>query len=175
MGPVPADSVLLVDDNEGLCRALARGFEHRGWVVAIAGSITEATRLLESATFRLVLIDLHLGEESGFGLIERAARRTPKPDVVLMSAYASIPIAVDAVRLGATTVLSKPVTVDSILSALRPGPSSPELELPSLHRSQWEHLQRALHDAGGNITVAAQRLKIPRRTLQRKLQKRPPA
>jgi two-component system response regulator RegA len=98
--------------------------------------------------------------------------------VVVVSGYASVPVAVAAMRLGAWDVVSKPATAASLLGSLEPEalrarPS--RADLPSLGRTEWEHIQRALRDAGGSISEAARRLGIPRRTLQRKLRKAPPA
>ena len=90
------------------------------------------------------------------------------------------PFAIDAVRLGATYYLSKPADADDIVAAFARGEAPPlappdiEYKAPSLARAEWEHINRVLSDCGGNISEAARRLGIHRRSLQRKLQKYPP-
>ena len=98
----------------------------------------------------------------------------------MLTGYGSIATAMEAVRLGATGYLAKPADADDILSALTrsdttsPASGAPDFAAPSLARAEWEHINRVLSDCGGNISEAARRLKIHRRSLQRKLQKRPP-
>jgi two-component system response regulator RegA len=169
-----ARSVLVVDDDESLCRALERDFRRLGWRVSAETTFAGARACLREGSFDLVVVDVQLGQDSGLDLIASAIARAPSIGVVVASAYASIPLAVDAVHLGAINVVAKPITADSILSALDRPKRAHELSLPSLDRHEWEHLQRALHDSRGNISEAARRLSISRRTLQRKLQKRSP-
>ena len=99
---------------------------------------------------------------------------------VVLTGYGSIATAIDAVRLGATYYLSKPADADDIVAAFVRGEAPPleppadhEYRAPSLARAEWEHINRVLSDAGGNISEAARRLGIHRRSLQRKLQKYP--
>ena len=95
--------------------------------------------------------------------------------VVILTGYGSITNAVEATKIGAINYITKPADADQVLSAFTPGPSpSPEFPPPSLAEAQWEHIQRVLADCGGNISEAARRLDIPRRTLQRKLKKNAP-
>lgn len=166
--------VLLVDDDELTCRALSREFSARGWRVTSARNRREAAERLRRGRFDLVVIDLHLGQESGLDLLSLLDGRQ-RPPVVVVSGYGSIPVAVDAVRLGATTFVMKPVTATAILAALDlpVGAAAGVPTLPTLEQTEWEHLQRALRDTGGNVSEAARRLGIPRRTLQRKLLKPP--
>ena len=102
----------------------------------------------------------------------------------MLTGYGSIATAIDAVRLGATYYLSKPADADDIVAAFArgeapplepPPPDSDDYKAPSLARAEWEHINRVLSDAGGNISEAARRLGIHRRSLQRKLQKYPPS
>ncbi|MEM6926258.1 MAG: helix-turn-helix domain-containing protein, partial [Myxococcota bacterium] len=105
----------------------------------------------------------------------------PESVAVILSGYGSIATAIDAVRLGAVDFVQKPADVDQLLVAFRNaleanpfGERDPTYEPPSLARAEWEHIQRVLHDCGGNVTRAAKMLGLHRRTLQRKLQKYPP-
>ena len=106
----------------------------------------------------------------------RALRALPRPpQVVVLTGYGTIGTAVEAIRLGAINYLNKPADADEVEAALlgtRPPP--PVHEVPSLDRQEWEYLNKILADCNGNISEAARRLKMHRRTLQRKLQKHPP-
>jgi two-component system response regulator RegA len=101
--------------------------------------------------------------------------------VVVLTGYGSIATTVDAIRLGAVNYLPKPADVDDLLAAFarasgEPSVAVPEsFEVPSLARAEWEHIHRVLADSGGNISEAARKLGIHRRSLQRKLQKYPPS
>jgi two-component system, response regulator RegA len=112
------------------------------------------------------------------------ARSTPswtcaETKIVVLTGYGSIATAMEAVRLGATGYITKPADVDDVLAAFARGdaaavPPVAGYAAPSLARAEWEHINRVLADCDGNISEAARRLKIHRRSLQRKLQKRPP-
>jgi two-component system response regulator RegA len=173
------DSVLIVDDDPIFRGGLARNFRARGLKVQTAGGPTEAMRRLEATPTDLVVIDLFLPELSGLELLVDVRRVSPSSQVVIISGYSSVATAVDAIQLGATNYLTKPTGCAEILAALEPhDPSLPRAPLrpsaPSLARVEWEHLNRVVSDCDGNITTAARRLSIDRRTLQRKLRKRPP-
>jgi two-component system response regulator RegA len=106
----------------------------------------------------------------------------PETQIVVLTGYGSIATAIDAVRLGAVYYLAKPADADEILAAFARGQNPPardldaaQFEAPSLARAEWEHINRVLSDCGGNISEAARRLKIHRRSLQRKLSKYAPA
>ena len=97
---------------------------------------------------------------------------------MILTGYGSIATAIEAVRAGAIDYLTKPADAEQIFAVLYGSRSStPECENyqpPSLERLEWEHIQRVLHDHGGNISRAAEALGLHRRSLQRKLQKYPP-
>jgi two-component system response regulator RegA len=127
-----------------------------------------------------VVLDLRMPGPSGLELLPALRELAPEARILLVTGYASIPVAVDAVRLGADGVVQKPVGADGVLAAFERSAEDPlshdsaAYEPPSLARAEWEHIQRVLEDCEHNITEAARRLGLHRRTLQRKLQKYPP-
>ncbi|MDH5491913.1 MAG: response regulator, partial [Myxococcales bacterium] len=125
------------------------------------------------------LVDLRMPGRSGLELVQELHALDPTTKIVVLTGYGSIATAIEAVRLGATHYLTKPADVDEILAAferrdLPPG-ELPEVpaEAPSLARVEWEHINRVLTECGGNVSQAARRLGIHRRSLQRKLSKYP--
>ena len=169
---------LVVDDDETFNGVLTRAFSRRG--IQARGATTPEAALAAarvSAPTRVVL-DLNLGGASGLTLIPPLLQINPQCRVVVLTGYASIATAVDAVKLGAVQYLAKPVEVDAILAAFDHDPGiageAPlEAEPLSVDRLEWEHIQRVLHENEGNISATARALKMHRRTLQRKLAKRP--
>lgn len=171
-------SILVVDDdptfNEVLSRALGRrGFDAHG--VLDADSVLDEVQALSPDA---VVLDLNLGNKSGLTLIRPLLDIAPDCRIIVLTGYASIATAVEAIKLGATQYFAKPVEVDSIVAAIGEAPPTlEEAELPcdplSVSRVEWEHIQRVLHDNAGNISATARALKMHRRTLQRKLAKRP--
>jgi two-component system response regulator RegA len=138
---------------------------------------------LAEETPEYAVVDLRIGEESGLDVIRALVARDPATRIVMLTGYGSIATAVEAMRLGAVHYLTKPADADEILAALQrgqsaqdaePGPSVPSEPL-SLARAEWEHINRVLVSVSGNISEAARRLGLHRRSLQRKLAKYPPA
>ncbi len=128
----------------------------------------------------MAILDLKMPRRSGLDLLAELKRLDPTTKVVMLTGFGSIANAVDAMRLGATNYVSKPADVDDILAAFARG-ERPALEgaandyqAPSLARAEWEHIHRVLSDCAGNVSEAARRLGIHRRSLQRKLQKLAP-
>jgi two-component system response regulator RegA len=168
--------VLVVDDDETFRERLARSLRARGHPVRTAPSYEQALTLAKASPPDAALVDLRMPGGSGLELV-RALRLLEGPRrIVVLTGYGSIGTAVEATKLGADGYLQKPSSLQEILAALEgdcePAESS---ETPSLARVEWEHIQRVLTECQGNISVASQRLGIDRRTLQRKLQKYPPA
>ncbi len=167
--------ILIVDDDEPFRVAMRNAFLRRGYEVSLAGSAGEAQALLRQEAPDYAVVDLRMPGPSGLEVV-RALRALPSPpEVVVLTAYGTIGTAVEAIRLGAINYLNKPADADEVEAALlgkRPPP--PVHEVPSLDRQEWEYLNRILADCNGNISEAARRLKMHRRTLQRKLQKHPP-
>ena len=152
-----------------------RAFGDRGFVVAGAGSFDEAMAMAEVDTPELALVDLRLPGKSGLELVKGLKELDATTNIVVLTGYGSIATAVDSVKLGATSYLTKPVDADQILAAFD-GAEPTERSQPTaqpLARVEWEHIQRVLADCGGNLSQAARLLGIHRRSLQRKLSKNP--
>jgi two-component system response regulator RegA len=155
---------------------LATALGRRGFTVTLAASVTEARALLPGLLVTHAVLDLRLPDGSGLDLIPQLREHHPQARVVVLSGYASIPTAIDAIKLGATYYLAKPVDADAVVRAFDGGDGAastpPPAEPPSVRRVEWEHIQRVLKDCEGNISAAARALRMHRRTLQRKLGKR---
>jgi two-component system response regulator RegA len=173
-------SLLLVDDDEVFRTRMARAFVERGYEVASAHDFDSALALAKHESPELAVLDLKMPGKSGLELVKALLEIDPQTKIVVLTGYGSIATAIDAVRLGATYYLQKPADADEILAAFARGQAPPldppesDYRAPSLARAEWEHINRVLSDCGGNISEAARRLGIHRRSLQRKLQKYPP-
>ena len=173
-------SILLVDDEEQFRERLARAFINRGYKVYQAADVDEALTEIKENNPEWAVVDLKMPGKSGLDLIRAAKEVMPLLKIVVLTGYGSIATATEAVKLGAHYYLPKPADVDEILNAFEkdsdyPGISEQkEFEAPSLARAEWEHIQRVLTDCDNNITAAAHKLGIHRRTLQRKLYKYAP-
>jgi two-component system, response regulator RegA len=172
--------LLLVDDDAVFARVLGRALNARGFTVHSAASSAEAiSRLSSDGGLRpdFAILDLNLGGSSGLKLIGAVRQVNPECRIVVLTGYASISTAVDAIKLGADQYLAKPVEVDAIVRSLTdvqaPDDDDAGEGRLSVSRLEWEHIQRVLAENGGNISATARALKMHRRTLQRKLAKRP--
>jgi two-component system, response regulator RegA len=175
--------ILLVEDDEVFARVMRRALSHRDYEVSHAANENQALKIINSTQFDYAILDLNLGGHTSLGLIAPLKQQNPAIRILILTGYASITTAVEAIKLGADNYLAKPADADEILSALLEtnsslGISSPEpalLEPMSVRRLEWEHIQKVLSENEGNISETARQLKMHRRTLQRKLQKRPVA
>lgn len=168
--------MLLIDDDLAFCQVLARMLARRGIEVQSRHDAASALSALESFAPDGIVLDLKLGADNGLLLIGELRRRCPQARIVLATGYASIATAVDAMRRGAWNYLPKPFDLDALVQSFdAPGAdAAPPPEAPvSLRRQGWEHMQRVLAECGGNVSQAARVLGVDRRTLQRKLAKRP--
>ena len=172
--------ILVVDDDDIFRGQLTRAFERRGLTVHAAQDHESALTLARQAELDAAVVDLRMDGPSGLVVLRDLLELKPELRVLILTGYGSIATAVDAVRLGATQYLQKPVDADEILAAFD-RPPAPDVEAvaevestPSLDRVEWEHIQRVLADTGGNISEAARRLGLHRRSLQRKLTRYPP-
>ena len=169
---------LLIDDDLTLLEVMGRAFERRGHHCTLAPDADSALLALGESDTSHAVLDLRLGEENGLRLIPALLRARPGLRIVVLTGFASIATAVEAIKLGAHHYLTKPADVDDILAAFgtdaedKPG-ASPPAEPASLERTEWEYIQRTLQACDGNVSAAAKRLGMHRRTLQRKLHKRP--
>lgn len=167
---------LLVDDDALYLRTLQRALQRRGLDCVTASEIEGALALARRERPAFALLDLKLGAESGLSLIEPLRAIDPRMRILLVTGYASVATAVEAIKRGADDYLPKPVTADALLRALRGEPATPapgDAGMIPLRRLQWEHIQQALHETDGNVSAAARLLGMHRRSLQRKLAKRP--
>jgi two-component system response regulator RegA len=170
-------TMLVVDDDEVLNQTLVRAFKRRG--IDATGVLTEsaALDLCQTQMFDKAVVDLKLAASSGLQLIPQLLASIPSLQIVMLTGYSSIATAVEAIKLGAVNYLSKPADIEEILLAFNATPveQTPITDLlpPSVDRLEWEHIQRVLHEHDGNISATARALGMHRRTLQRKLQKRP--
>lgn len=172
--------LLLVDDSVAFRERLARAFRDRGFEVTTAGNYDEAMVAATEQPPDLAVVDLRMPGESGLTLVKGLKGIRESMLVLVLSGFGSIATAIDAMRLGAVNFLPKPADADDILAAFARGDApvaearGNQPETPSLARAEWEHIHRVLADCGGNVSEAARRLGIHRRSLQRKLQKRAP-
>jgi two-component system, response regulator RegA len=173
------ERLLLIDDDETFARVLARALGTRGFEVAVAHDAASALALLRREHPKHAVLDLKLGADNGLALIPQLLGIAPNLRILLLTGYASIATAVEAIKRGAHDYLAKPVDADAIVRALRDDEGEAEVvatgseHAPPLRRLEWEHIQRVLVESEGNISEAARRLGLHRRTLQRKLAKHP--
>jgi two-component system response regulator RegA len=169
--------LLLVDDNESFCWAMQRAFEQRGYEVRVATSVAEANDRLRGWQPEFAVVDLRMPGTCGLALISQLGAEDPKPRIVVLTGYASIATAIEAIKLGATHYLAKPVDADAVEAAFertRGDETVPASEdLLSVDRLEWEYIQRVLAEKQGNVSATARALHMHRRTLQRKLNKHP--
>jgi len=170
-------SLLLVDDDETFCFVLSKALGKRDFDVTIANNVDAASQQAEKNPPEFAVIDLNMPGPSGLVLVERLKALDTHTRIVVLTGYASVATAVEAIKLGATHYLSKPADADDLVAAFykEEGDSNiPVSSKPmSVNRVEWEHIQKVLTDCNGNISAAARQLNMHRRTLQRKLQKRP--
>jgi len=179
----PKPSILLVDDDERLRSRMTRAFEERGYEAQQADGYDSAITIATRESTEYAVVDLRMPGKSGLEVVRELHHIDPATKIVVLTGYGSIATALEAVRLGATHYLTKPADIDEVIAAFDRGGVEAELEersaetetpqTPSLARVEWEHIQRVLTDCGGNITKAAEKLGIHRRSLQRKLSKFP--
>ncbi|MCY0386911.1 MAG: response regulator transcription factor [Janthinobacterium lividum] len=171
---------LIIDDDTVFADILGRSLTRRGYVVHQANNAARALEIADEMDFARITVDLHLGQDSGLTLVARLRELQPDALILVLTGYASIATAVQAVKDGADNYVAKPANVETILAAMNDGASAEQadaaLENPaplSVARLEWEHIQRVLAEHDGNISATARALNMHRRTLQRKLGKRP--
>lgn len=171
-------TALLIDDDAHFVEQLARSLGRRGWQCVCAASAAAALQQARTQPFDAVSLDLNLAGESGLSLIGPLREQLPAAQIVLLTGYASVATAVEAIKRGADNYLPKPASVSQILNALDGLPTGTQDEVAPeqmlrLRRLEWEHIQQALRETDGNVSAAARILGMHRRSLQRKLDKRP--
>lgn len=166
--------LLFIDDDRHFPSVAARALGRRGFKVRIAPDAASALRLVDGET-EFAVVDLQLGAVSGLTLLPRLRAANPAMRILMLTGYASIETAVEAIKLGADDYLLKPVDIDTLVGALRNDTSGPNERADAkplpLKRLESAHIQQVLSDCRGNISAAARALQMHRRTLQRKLAK----
>jgi two-component system, response regulator RegA len=167
-------TVLVVDDDKAFCQALGGALRRRGLAVVVAHNFEDALAEAEAWSPDRAVVDLRMPGRSGLELVAALRKADPHIAIVVLTGYGSIATAIEAIKLGATYYLTKPAEADDIVAAFtRTEPVM--LEMPTPHSAkpldelEWEHLQQVLTDCRGNISEAARRLGMHRRSLQRKL------
>jgi two-component system response regulator RegA len=174
-----APSLLIADDDPTFCQVLARAMERRGYAVTIAHDVPSALAAARAHAPHYAVIDLKMPGPPGLELVTALHALNAGTRIVVLTGYASIATAVEAIKLGAMHYLAKPANTDEILAALQAQPAAAtdtaviDFQPLSVARLEWEHIQKVLAENGGNISATARALNMHRRTLQRKLAKRP--
>lgn len=168
-------TVLIVDDDKSFREALGGALAKRGFAVTLVKDAVEAERAAKSNVFEYAVVDVRMPGPSGIELCERLIAIDEGTRIVVLTGYGTIANAVTAMRNGAIDYLTKPADAETVERALL-GTRAEEgtSEIPSLERVEWEYMQRVLSDCGGNISDAARKLRVHRRTLQRKLGRNAP-
>lgn len=171
-------TILLVDDEDIFRNRLAKALERRGFTVETASNYLGAVEIIARQKPAYAVVDLKMEGKSGLDVIRTGIRHHPGLKAVVLTGYGSIATATKAIKLGAVGYLSKPAEVEDIIAAFESEAlhdlEDDSISAPSLARVEWEHISRVLTDCDNNISQAAKKLGIHRRTLQRKLQKFPP-
>jgi two-component system response regulator RegA len=169
--------MLLVDDDPIFLHVLSRAMSKRGYEIYHAENEEDALALEHTHNFDFAVIDLKLEHSSGLQLLVKLKEANENIRVLVLTGYSSIATAVDAIKLGAANYLCKPADADEILQAFDTASNLDNTNItatpPSVNRLEWEHIQKVLHENEGNISATARALGMHRRTLQRKLLKRP--
>jgi two-component system response regulator RegA len=168
-----ARSLLIVDDDDAFRERLVRAMLDRGYEATGVADHSSAIEAAREESPELALVDLRLPGESGLAVVRDLKALDTSTIVVVLTGYGSIATAVESMKLGAAGYLTKPADADQIVAAFEGTQPAEEAQAPSLARVEWEHIQRILADCGGNVSQAARILGIHRRSLQRKLAKRP--
>lgn len=173
----PLPSLLLVDDDIDFCSVMARALTRRGYDVRVAHNVAQAIEIAGNDPPEYAVIDLNMPGDSGLALIPKFKTLDANTKIVVLTGYASVATAVEAIKLGATHYVSKPAGVNDIIAAFdrKAGDTQMPIEErpPTVDRLEWEHIQKVLRENDGNISETARQLRMHRRTLQRKLTKRP--
>jgi len=168
-------TLLLVDDDQDFLNALEPAMRKRGFLVSLANSAESAFELAKNDPPEFAVVDLKMSGNSGLVLVRQLASLNAGTRIVVLTGFASVTTAVEAIKLGATHYLAKPVDADEIVAAFEKQTGDDEVELASnplpIERLEWEHIQRVLAEHDGNISATARSLNMHRRTLQRKLNK----
>jgi two-component system response regulator RegA len=168
--------LLIVEDDKSFARTLERSFGRRGYQVRVANEPGELDVLLQAFHPSHAVVDLKLGTESGLAVVQRLHEEDPQMLIVVLTGFASIATAVEAIKLGASHYLAKPANTDDIIAAFEKAAGDATAAIGSRPTSiktlEWERINEVLAETDFNISEAARRLGMHRRTLARKLAKR---
>jgi len=164
-------TVLVVDDDRVLLNALERDLAARGLIVFAAENAERAIEIARERKPECALVDLLIGDESGLDLLRELKSAVPDLLVLLLSVHGAVQNVVDSFHGGAVDFLQKPVGGLQLMQALERAVARSRAPSPTLARAEFEHITRVLHECNGNISEAARRLGIHRRSLQRKLRR----
>jgi two-component system response regulator RegA len=169
-------TLVIVEDDDGFARTLKRSFDRRGYEVVVTASLDELRKVLEDKSPGHAVVDLKLGGASGLACVEALHAHDPEMLIVVLTGFASIATAVEAIKLGACHYLAKPANTDDIEAAFQKAEGNAEIALAerptSIKTLEWERIHQTLIETDFNISEAARRLGMHRRTLARKLEKR---
>ncbi|AZN34553.1 response regulator [Pseudoalteromonas sp. Xi13] len=170
--------LLIIEDDINLASTLARRLTKQGFSCEVAHNQSDALLSARKHLPDFILLDMKLGDDNGLALIKPLRSLLPQAYIVLLTGFASIATAVEAMRLGANDYLTKPVDMATLLKALNADSNTQNVSdiatpVMSPERLEWEHIQQVLHSNNGNVSATARQLNMHRRTLQRKLQKKP--
>ena len=173
---LPGRALLVVEDDDALALTLCRSFERRGWTVRRAQDLDSVSAALQQASPSHAVVDLKLAHgSSGLLCVRTLHEHNPQMAIVVLTGYASIATAVEAIKLGARHYLAKPANTDDILAAFERTEAETDLSIGSRPTSiktlEWERIHETLADTGFNVSETARRLGMHRRTLARKLEK----
>lgn len=168
--------LMIVEDDASFGRALRRSFERRGYDVALCGGIGDMTSALERQSPQYAVVDLKLAGASGLECVKTLHALDPAIRIVVLTGFASITTAVESIKLGACHYLAKPSNADDIEAAFQRSAGDANVPLTprptSIKNLEWERIHETLVDTAFNVSEAARRLGMHRRTLARKLAKR---
>ena len=172
-------TLLITEDDELFARVLGRALEKKGYNVKITHSVDEAIEVTANNLPEFAVVDLNMPGQSGLVLVKHLMDLDKHTRVVVLTGYASITTAVEAIKLGAKHYLAKPADADDVINSFYKEEGDANIQIDpkplSVNRMEWEHIQKVLNDHDGNISATARALGMHRRTLQRKLQKKPTA
>lgn len=171
------NKVLIIDDDETFCNALAKALDRRGYNVVTTSQPDSVETMIREFNPVFAVIDLRIGLDSGLTVLQNIIKLNPRIHSIILTGYASIATAVEAIKSGAVHYLTKPASPDDIIRAFTNSKNDDQNVVNnkplSIKRLEWEHINRVLEDHQGNISAAARALGMHRRSLQRKLQKHP--
>ena len=168
--------ILLVDDDAIFRGVLADSLKERNIIVYEAENFSSAINVSKKKLINYAIVDLKMPGDSGLVLIKELRALNSEMNIVMLTGFASIATAVEAVKLGANQYLAKPVNAEEILEAFNKLDGTEALDIHAspltVDKLEWEHINRILNENKGNISATARALNMHRRTLQRKLQRK---